>query len=363
MKEHFPRYKKGNRGEKTQAEIIFDSMPKTSKSLIEKYLIKRRSTAGEGKVNDIKRYLIQFYDFLEKPLDKLKKADIDNLAIVLNKEREKSADLVKVIKSFLKWHYKDLEMIENLHVKNGADFDESKINENALIEPEEVEKMLKFAESYKEKALLFVEFESGARPQEILNLKWADIKFEDGRADINVFSGKTRRSRTFPLNKSAKFLYDWKQNYTYGETKPDDFVFPSRFGRDKAMTSDGANKILRKMAEKAGIKKKIWNYIFRHTRATRLYEELPTPIVEKLMGHKDQYGRYAHISTRKAREEMLNKIYHIGELSPETKNEMQKEIDALKKQNEAMKSGLKEVTSMMENYFKLKKIHIPIISK
>jgi len=241
-------------------------------------------------------------------------------------------------------------MIENLKTRGNDDFDEQKINENALIEPEEVERMLKFAESYKDKALLFIEFESGARPQEILNLRWSDVDFKEGRVDINVFSGKTRRSRIFPLNKATKFVHDWKQNYVYADIKPSDYVFPSRFSRDKPMDSASANRILRKMAEKAGIKKRIWNYIFRHTRATRLYEELPTPIVEKLMGHKDQYGRYAHISTRKAREEMLSKIYHINELTPEKKDELEKQIEELKKQNRFMLNGMKETKELINHF-------------
>jgi radical SAM superfamily enzyme YgiQ (UPF0313 family) len=95
----------------------------------------------------------------------------------------------------------------------------------------------------------------------------------------------------------------------------------------------GLNKILKRISKKAGIERKVWNYLFRHTRATRLYEELPTTIVEKLMGHTNMAKIYAHISSKKAREEMLNKIYKIEGLPVETREKLEKEIENLKREN------------------------------
>jgi len=155
-------------------------------------------------------------------------------------------------------------------------------------------------------------------------------------AEITIYSKKTGKSRTFPLNEEAsRILHEWKQNYSFPDRKDTDCIFPSqKYGRDTPMTSAGANKILRKMALKAGIKKDVWMYLFRHTRATRLYEELPTPIVEKLLGHKDMYNTYAHISGKKAREELLKKVYHINEMLPEERADLKKEMERMQKQIE-----------------------------
>ena len=96
------------------------------------------------------------------------------------------------------------------------------------------------------------------------------------------------------------------------------------------------------MATKSGLNKDVWNYLFRHTRATRLYEELPQQIVEKLMGHKNMAQIYAHISSKKARDEMLKKIYHIEEMSPEKRKDLEKEVDKLKKMVEKVRRETKE---------------------
>jgi len=203
--------------------------------------------------------------------------------------------------------------------------------------------MLRCAQNYKEKAYLFLSFETGARPQELLNLKWRDVKFEKEYADINLFSNKTKSSRNFPVRKAKEHLWNWKQNYSFPDLNSNDYVFPSR-KRDKILTTPGINKMLRRIATASGLNKDVWSYLFRHSRATRLYEELPQQIVEKLMGHKNMAGIYAHISSKKAREEMLSKIYKIEDSTPEDK----KELDFLK---EKLTLLTKEVIQIKQNQY------------
>jgi integrase len=261
------------------------------------------------------------------------------------------------LKKFIKWHYRDLDLLDFLEPvlrRQRFDVNTRKVNEGNLATEEDIEKMLRFAVSYKEKAYLFLIFESGARPQEILDLRWKDIIFKDDYADVNLFSEKTKRQRPFPVNKARKYLWEWKQNYFYSDLKEGDYVFPSRFSRDEPMTSANGNKILRNMAKKAGVNKNLWNYLFRHSKATRLYEELPTPIVEQLMGHKDMYRTYAHISTEKARKEMLSKIYKLNELPESKKHELElklekqnQELENVKKDNEKMRRENREIKLMI----------------
>jgi len=104
------------------------------------------------------------------------------------------------------------------------------------------------------------------------------------------------------------------------------------------MTSAGLNKMLRRMAKAAGLDKDVWTYLIRHTRATRLYEELPQQIVEKLLGHKNQAQIYAHISMKKARDEMLNKIYKIEELPQAERQKLEKEMEKMRKQVSVMQN-------------------------
>jgi len=342
MKNKYPKY---NLGDTLKLE---EKLSSSNKKILNDFLKLCSIKAGEGKIQKIKRIMIQFNDVTGLDFDKQTKESVDSFLVILNQDKRSmwTKNEIKVyVRKFLKWFYKDFDMIENIKTDSRRDLDPIKINENNLVTKEDVEKMLRCAESFKEKAYLFLVFETGARPQELIELKWKDIKFEDTYADITLYSKKTNQSRTFPVHKSKEFLWEWKQNYSFPDVQSKDYVFPSRW-REKFMTSAGLNKILRRMAEKSKLNKDVWSYLFRHSRATRLYEELPTPIVEQLMGHKNMHRIYAHISSKKSREEMLKKIYKIEELTPKEKIEVSKlkeQFKALEEQQKATEEILKKV--------------------
>lgn len=332
MKNKYPKYYAND------MQSIENKMSKGNLKILNDFSEYCRATASEEKVKKIRRIFTQLYDVTEKDLNKQNKESIAGFLAVLNNSDRSTPtknEMKSYLKKFLKWYYKDLQLIEDLNPilkRESFEVNTQKVNENNLITEEDIQKMLRFAESYKEKAFIFLAFESGGRPQEIINLQWKDIKFKDGFADISFYSGKTKQSRIFPVRKAREFLFEWKQNYSFENLKENDYVFPSRFSRNEPMTTAGLNKILRKLVKKSGINKDFWVYLFRHSRATALYQELPTPIVEQLLGHKDMYSTYAHISNQKAREELIGKIYKVDKLSPELKEKMEKQIEDLKKQ-------------------------------
>jgi len=351
MKESYLKYKYG---ELDKAE---KKLSKGDKEVLDSFLKKCSITAGEKKVLHIKKLIIQLVDVTQLELTKQTKESIDSfLSLLSNSDKSKwTKDEIRVyVKQFLLWYYKDLDMVESFKLESKKELNPQRITENNLITEEDIEKMLRFAQGYKDKAYLLLAFQTGARPQELLNLKWKDINFQDKYADITLYSNKTEQARTFPIvNETMNALWEWKQHYAYADVSPKDFIFVSRW-RDREMTTAGLNQMLRKMATASGIGKDIWSYLLRHTRATRLYEELPQQIVEKLMGHKNQAGIYAHISSKKAREEMLNKIYKIEEPTKADINkmkELEKDLEKLKviisKQRISYLADVNKITPMV----------------
>lgn len=369
MKTNYPRYKLG------ELDKISKKIKGKDLEALNGFLKKCSITASKKKVDKIRKLLIQFYDVTGLPLTKQTKESVDSYLIVLNncdKSYWTKDELKVYIKQFLKWYYKDLELVENFKASGKKQLN-PKITENNLVTDEEVKSMLRNAESFKESAYLLVVFQTGARPQELLSLKWEDITFQDKYADITLYSSKTKKSRTFPVVKETmKALWDWKQHFSFPDVKPQDYVFPSRW-RNKPLTTAGVNKMLRRLSKKAGIKKDVWGYLFRHSKATRLYEELPQQIVEKLMGHKNMAGIYAHISSKKAREELLKKVYNIEELSPQDKKEikelkteleklakvtnyfLEKELKEIKKGKKKSPKELEELSEIYNNFTGKKK--------
>jgi len=337
MKKKYPRYKQG------ELDSLIKKIKGQDKEALESYLKKCSITASEKKVNKIRKLIVQFYDVTQIPLTKQTQKSVDDFLIVLNKcdKSNWTKDELKVyIKQFLMFYYGDMKLIENFKAVGKKELN-PKITENNLLTDEELEKMLRQAQSFKESAYLLVAWQTGARPQELITMKWKDVKFEDKYADLTLYSSKTKKARTFPVvKKTMKALWDWKEHFNFSDRKQEDYVFPGRW-RDKPLTTAGVNKFLRKMAKNAGIEKDVWGYLLRHTKATRLYEELPQQIVEKLMGHKNMAGIYAHISAKKAREQLLEKVYNMEELTPKEK----KEISELRGELENMKKQMDEMTT------------------
>ncbi len=363
MKRKYPRYEQG------ELNKIGKKISAKDKEVLDLFLKKSSITASPKRVEKIKKILFQVIDVTQKSILDLNKETINEFLSLLNNSDKSNStkDEIKIyLKQFILWHYADLSLVENIKAGSRKGLNPKKITENNLLTEKDLTKMLRFAQSFKDKAYLLLVFWSGARPQEILNLKWKDIKFEDKVADVILYSGKTGQGRTFPVvGETMKALWEWKQHYPFPDVKSDDFIFVSRW-RGQSMTTAGLNKMLRRMSKLAGIEKDVWNYLIRHTRATRLYEELPQQIVEKLMGHKNMAGVYAHISSKKAREEMLNKIYNLEDLSTEEKKEIEElKEDMVKEQLERKKLQKKfdEIQARIDQSIKFREEFFEIIGK
>lgn len=361
-------------------EEVEKNLNESEKKILEDFIKLCSLTAKGDKLVKIKRQLLQFKDITETPINEQTKETIIHFISVVNnsKKSEHTKNEVKsYIKKFLKWNYKkDVDIMETLDLIKRKTI-ETNLTESDLLTEEEITLMLRNADSFKEKAYVYTLYESGLRPQELLNLQWKDVIFEEDVATIKVYSGKTGKYRETYVKNSKEYLWNWKQNYCFNDLQPTDYIFPSaklsfmgnkrifQPDRNKPMTSSGGIKILRRLAERSGIKKRIWNYLNRHTRATRLYEQLPTPIVEKLLGHKDQYRTYAHISNRSARNEIMEKVLGIKELPRSERETMQSEIKELKEKINAfedIKRELpkiqKQLPEMVEFIKQLKKFNI-----
>jgi len=354
MKKELPRYKSG------EVENIKNGLSENNRKILDRFLTECRiGVKDKSKLGNIERHMIEMYDISGKDFDKWTPDIIIAVAIVI-KNSDRSvwtiAEFLTYLKKFIRLQYKGkMEMLEVLDKikKPQTKLDDFKINENTLVTPEELELMLRKTENFRQKALLCLFWESGARPQEILNLRWRDIKFEDDEITIiTLHSGKTNSTRTFPVKESSIHLKRWKQEYCFPDVNSNDWIFPNPDNRENPITNAGLNKFLEVLSKKAGIKRRIWAYLFRHTRATKLYEELPRQICEKLLGHKNMAGIYAHISDKKAREELINKVYHIEELSPEKKAELEKQLEEQNKRVVYLEEQMKkidEVTDLLHN--------------
>jgi integrase len=154
---------------------------------------------------------------------------------------------------------------------------------------EEIRKIILSLTSIRYRSMVSLLYDSGCRPSELLNLHLRDIVFDDDGL-IVFFNGKTgpRRVRIITTLDSDKFLKE------YLEFNPQELIF----GR---MSIERLNQIVKESAQKIGIHKRVYSYIFRHSRATHLAKHLTEQQLKVYLGWamaSKMVAIYVHLSGR-----------------------------------------------------------------
>ncbi len=140
---------------------------------------------------------------------------------------------------------------------------------NEVLTEDEVKRMIDAAENLRDKAMIAVLYESGTRRGEFMNLRIRDVVFDDYGAVIKV-KGKTGERR-IRLVSSVPYLL----RYIDVHPQKDDpnahlWVKMGYPGKGEPVNYNTFSAQLKKIAKKAGIKKRIHMHLFRHSRATIL---------------------------------------------------------------------------------------------
>jgi integrase/recombinase XerD len=158
-------------------------------------------------------------------------------------------------------------------------------------------------QGYRNRAMLEMLYGSGIRVSELVNLSLSNLFFEENLIRV---TGKGNKQRLVPMGKLTKkfiILYineirlQQKINSVY-----QDIVFLNRNG--KILTRQMIFTIIKQLALKANIEKKIGPHTFRHSFATHLLEngaDLRT--IQILMGHENITTTevYTHLDTKHLR--------------------------------------------------------------
>ncbi|MFH1432606.1 MAG: site-specific integrase [archaeon] len=201
-----------------------------------------------------------------------------------------------VLKVFYRWLYKKessdslpdvVKWIQGTRPPN-------KLNKDELITKEELQKIMDSTGNIMYKALLSVLYEGALRPGELLQMRMRDVIFEDSIARIKV-TGKMKRKlgeREVYLAQSVDMLKSWMNCHPFKEQAG----YPLWIVMKKSLTKENETygkpvslRLLTKnigyLANKAGIKKRIYPYLFRHSAATQYYAELGEALAKKFLGH------------------------------------------------------------------------------
>jgi len=336
-------------------------MDKHEKKVLEEYDTFCLTTGSEKRLKKTKIIISNSRKIIGKDLTKLNIEDIVKFLAYINQSDYKAwtkNDYKKIFKRFLKWYYKDLEMVEGMQVKDGFRgcsskrcFNKEKVNKNTLIKKKELEKLIRTANSLKWKALISFAFESAFRPCETRVLKWKDLMFDDSKGICRVWilSPKTQESREIIVKDCVLHLKRWKAEYSFPDLKDSDYVFPSQHHRDKPMGDGVISEMFKRLSKKAELRN-INPYLLRHSRIYEIQKRLPQKIASKFAGHSIETSElYNHLDSEDVEESMLKIIYPTTDIPEEKKIEMEKEIEKLKQDRKKWADSFVKVMNEINN--------------
>lgn len=160
------------------------------------------------------------------------------------------------------------------------------------------------------RAILETLYGCGLRVSELTNLKISDLFFEEGFIKV---TGKGDKQRLVPIGPTTeKYINIYRKEIrVHQEIHPTakDTVFLNQHG--KPLTRAMIFTIVKRLAEKAGIRKTISPHTFRHSFATHLLENgADLRAIQQMLGHESITTTeiYTHID-RKHLAEVINR-YH-----------------------------------------------------
>ncbi len=232
----------------------------------------------------------------KKPIE-IAENDVKRYLVHLSSERSLDPNSLLLARAALNFYYKQIlkkDLLRDLKAPR-----KRKRLPNVLSK-EEVLKLLEAAPDLRTRLFIELMYSAGLRIAECAHLKWKDIDVEQkiGR----VSSGKGDKDRQFFISvrllKNLEKYREALQTPEYNSEKKDreEYIF----GGDKAITTRTIQRCIKEAAVGAGILKKVYAHLLRHSFATHLLEDgVDIRIIQNLLGHSNIQTTqvYTHLST------------------------------------------------------------------
>jgi integrase len=187
-----------------------------------------------------------------------------------------------------------------------------------LLTQEDFANIIKVTTNKRDKAMIYVLFEAALRPGELLTMHISSVLFKEEYCLITA-NGKTG-IKHIPLVTSCKPLLEWLDDHP--NRRDIDAPLWCALDRNhlgKRLSYRHFRMIIKRLAQKADLKKDIWPYLYRHTSLTAMAKVFTEARLEQFAGWT--YGskmtsRYVHFSAR----DLEDAILELHGLKTTTKN-------------------------------------------
>ncbi|MGD0028487.1 MAG: site-specific integrase [Candidatus Bathyarchaeia archaeon] len=251
-------------------------------------------------------HLIVFARIAGKPLGQLDKKAMENLISRINGSRyseNTKHDIKVIVKKYFQWlrgcdeneheYPEEVRWIKaSLRIK--------RLMPEALLTTEELKMLIEATENQRDRAFVLTHYESGCRIGETLSLKIVNVAFDQHGA-VLIVDGKTEPRRVRVIA-AAPALASWLNMHPQrNDPNAPLWTGVGTVGRHQPLNYEGARGLLRRLARKTGLKKRVYSHLMRHTRATELANILTEAQMKEHLGWvqgSDMPSVYVHLSGR-----------------------------------------------------------------
>ncbi|MBI2084672.1 MAG: tyrosine-type recombinase/integrase [Candidatus Aenigmarchaeota archaeon] len=246
----------------------------------------------------------------DKNIDNAKRQDFERILAKLSSKdwtewtkrnhRLAVRKFVKWVKGYIKPHVYP-EEVDWIPVGKGED---NKLLHNDLITKEEFDRMMTMCNNPRDKAMLSILFETGMRIGELLSIKIGDISANGNGKTLARITGKTG-VHVVPIVVSKPALQDWLDQHPLKD-KRDAYLFVTRFSAYRENPNElyvpieynGIRKTLKTLVKRAGLNKRVYFHLFRHSSASDKSNWMSDRQLMKLHGWKTpkMLERYSHMN-------------------------------------------------------------------
>ncbi|MGB7842503.1 MAG: site-specific tyrosine recombinase XerD [Salinimicrobium sp.] len=166
------------------------------------------------------------------------------------------------------------------------------------------------AEGERNRAILETLYGCGLRVTELISLKLSDLYFEEGFIRV---TGKGDKQRFVPIAENTQKYINLYHNHIRRHVNiqkgHEDTLFLNRRGRQ--LTRAMIFTIIRRLAEEAGIQKKVSPHTFRHSFATHLLENgADLRAIQQMLGHESITTTEIYVHMDRSHLKTVMELFH-----------------------------------------------------
>lgn len=271
--------------------IDLNNITPIQKEIAEKYLATlERKRYSESTIKTYFQYFVEFTKyFFSYDINEITPQEINDYILELIETRNISTSQQNQRINAIKFYFEKVLGKEKLYFEIERPRREKLLPD--VLSKTEISLILKATQNIKHKSLIALIYSCGLRRSEAINMKIKDI--DSGRMLIKIRGAKGKKDRYVQLAEGTLQLL---RRY-YKKEKPSIWIFEGQNGEKYSATS--ITNVLKNTARKAGIKKRVYPHILRHSFATHHLEQgTDLRYIQEWMGHESSKTTeiYTHVS-------------------------------------------------------------------